>query len=266
MRLSTSVLAAAMGLALAGLPCAAADDNPSPVAGHDVNPALARFGRSVIFYVSFDGHANAEVAPGDPAPAGNAQWQAVSQNPGDLYGSGLFGQALRSGMHQLSYTCPKPVLGTAGSMAVWLKPELLHHRGTYCWPAILDSLEGRYRIMFGRIGNPANKETLYAHFSQGKVSVSATQQSMADWQPGRWHLFVVTWDRNGVELSVDGAPPTRASLAPPIEQQTAGGLRIHLLGQNEDLFLYDEFLVFGVPLNADEIRWLYECGMEKAKP
>ena len=141
---------------------AGAGDNPSPYAGNEDNPAIARFGRSIILYVSLDGHEFAEITEGDAKPTGNAQWALAAKDAARLYASGVFGQGMRSGRHQLVFTSPKTTLGTTGSMALWLKPEQLHHRGTYFWPVILDALEGRYRVIFGRMGSPANRERLYA--------------------------------------------------------------------------------------------------------
>jgi hypothetical protein len=240
---------------------AEAQANPSPVDRSKDNPALARFGRAVILYASFDGHENAEITLDDPRPAGNAAWQAAVKSRQDLFAPGVFGQGLRSGKHQLVFTSPKAGLRSSGSVVLWLKPERLAHRGTYCWPVILDALEGRYRVMFGRMGDPLNKEALYAYLSSGPAGVSVVQQSMADWKPGGWHLFVVTWDRSGVEFSVDAAPPSRASLKTPLPPG-AGGLRAYLPGENEDVFVYDEFLVLDVPLSHAEIRRLFDEGMK----
>jgi hypothetical protein len=255
------VLAAALASSAAG-----AGDNPSPLAGSDDNPAIARFGRSIILYVSFDGHTFAEITQGAAKPTVNAQWAAVAKDATRLYAPGVFGQGLRSGTHQLVFTSPKSTLGTTGSMALWLKPEELHHRGTYCWPVILDALEGRYRVMFGRMGDPANRELLYAYLSHAKGSVTVTQQSMSDWRPGRWHLFAATWDSNSVGFSVDGSPSSRASLRAPIRLDAAGGLRVWLLAKNEDLFVYDEFLALDIPLGNEDIRWLYEQGIKRVQP
>ncbi len=84
---------------------------------------------------------------------------------------------------------------------------------------------------------------------------------MADWRPGDWHLLVVTWDRSGIEFSVDAAQASRASLKTPLPPGT-GGLRVYLPGESEDVFVYDEFLVLDVPISHAEIRRLYDEGMK----
>jgi len=236
-------------------------ENSSPVDCSKDNPALARFGESVILYASFDGHANAEITRDDPQPTGNAAWKAAVKSRQDLFAPGVFGQGLRSGKHQLVFTSSKAGLGSTGSVVLWLKPERLQHRGTYCWPVILDALEGRYRVMFGRMGDPLNKEVLYAYLASGSVGTSVVQQSMSDWRPGKWHLLVVTWDRSGVEFSVDAAQPSRTSLNTPLPPGT-GGLRAYLPGENEDVFVYDEFLVLDIPISHAETRRVYDEGMK----
>jgi hypothetical protein len=59
---------------------------------------------------------------------------------------------------------------------------------------------------------------------------------------------------------VDGAQPARASLKNAIAGDQAGGFRLIALGRGEDTFIYDELMLLNVPLNKDEIRWLWECG------
>ncbi len=138
-----------LGLLAAYAELAIGEDNPSPVDRTKENPALARFGRSIVLYASFDGHECAEITADDPQPSGNAAWSAAVKGGQELYVDGVFGQGLRSGRHQLVYLSPRAALGSTGSVVLWLKPERLQHRGTYCWPVILDALEGRYRVMFG---------------------------------------------------------------------------------------------------------------------
>ncbi len=145
MKTLAPVLTWALGLIgplLAWPASAGADADPSPIDRSKDNPALARFGRSVILYASFDGHANAEITADDPQPPGNAEWKAGAKNRDHLFAPGVFGQGLRSGRHQLVFTSPKAGLGSTGSVVLWLKAEQLQHRGTYCWPVILDALEG----------------------------------------------------------------------------------------------------------------------------
>jgi hypothetical protein len=215
-----------------------------------------------VFYVSFDGHANAEITPADPRPQGNPAWVELVTNvpPTELYPPGVFGRGMRSGAQQLSYLCTNAVLGSTGAMALWLKPVTLNHKATYCWPAQIHAIGSGYTVMFGRMGHPANREILYAYLGAGKSGVSAVNYTgMANWQPGRWHVWVVNWDRHGVEFSADGATPIRSSLKAPLGTG-AGGFRASLLSPNEDTFVYDEFMLFDVPLTPDEIAWLYREG------
>lgn len=257
---ATALMMSSLSLVLPPVACAADSASPLP-RGRD-NPALERFGRSIVLYVSFDGHALAEFTRDNPKPQGNAQWTAALRSEALGFEPGVFGQGLVSSNinYQVSYLSTSAVLRASGSIALWLKPVVLQHVGDYYWPVILDAAVG-YRVMFGRMGVPANREALYAHLAHGGNSVSAIGGSMASWKPGEWHLFVVTWDRNAVELSLDGARPVRASLRNAITSDQAGGFRLYTFGPSEDTFIYDELMVLDVPLNKDEIRWLWESGI-----
>lgn len=243
---------------------ALAADSPSPLPRGGDNPALERFARQMALYVGFDGHALAEITTGDPRPAGNTNWTGALKRSEPVYESGISGRSLVSRDYQLNYLCTGAVLRASGTVALWMKPAALHHAGTYCWPVMLHASAG-YSVMFGRMGDPANREALYAHLAHGKTGVSAIAGSMARWTPGTWHLFVVTWDRNAVEFSVDGALPARTVLKAPIPSDQAAGFRLFLLSPGDDTFAYDELLVLNVPLNKDEIRWLYEQGTRTDK-
>ena len=223
-------------------------------AGAD-NPALERFGRAIVLYVSFDGHAQAEINGGSPTPQVSGPALAATD-----YTPGRLGQGLRAGEGTLSYLCKDLALGAAGSLALWVQPETLAHRGTYWWPVRLQATEGGYGVMFGRMGDPRNKEQLYAYLQQGKAGVSAVAGSMAGWKPGEWHLLVATWTRDSVEFSVDGNAPVRASLRTPLTAARRSGFRATLFSPNEDRFVLDEFLVLDVPLTREEIAWLYAQG------
>ncbi len=232
-----------------------AGENPSPFYASESNPALSRLGRSIIFYASFDGHEKAEIAPGSPAPQGDAKWAEASKTPSNMYSAGVFGKGLRTDGYAIYYAYSKPALGSSGSIALWMKAEVLKHAGTYYWPVNLQAAEGKYGVMFGRMGDPRNKEVLYAHMAGS----SAISGSMANWKPGEWHLFVVNWDSGGVEISLDGHAPVRASLKAPL-QSAAGGFTVRLSGASDDTFVLDELLVLDVPLKGEDIRRLYEDG------
>lgn len=251
-----NVVALALAAAVLGGAFAGFAENPSPSAGEKCNPALVHFGRAIILYVSFDGHEKAEITLGNPVPQGDAKWVEETKNPAALYVPGLYGQGLKSGDYALTYGCTNAVLGTTGAFALWIKPESLHHTGTYYWPVHLFA-QG-YSVMFGRMGDPRNKELLYVHLA----GVSAICGSMADWKPGEWRLVVVNWDRTGIEISSDGNIPVRASLKMPIESDAISGFRVSFAGANEDAFIFDELMVLDIPLKENEIRRLFEEGKQ----
>ena len=162
--------------------CPAAD-MASPLPRGNDNPALTRFGRSVVFYVGFDGHALAEITSGSPVPQGNAPWAAVKQ-PRTLFEKGVYGQGLVSQDYRLVYECTGSVLRASGSLALWLKADKLNHVGTYFWPVMLHAKQGGYSVMFGRMGDPRNKEaegsreaSLGIHIDDVSVSPATAEQN-----------------------------------------------------------------------------------------
>jgi hypothetical protein len=177
-----------------------------------------------------------------------------------VFEPGVSGQALLARDYQLSYLCTGAVLQSSGSIALWLKPVALNHRGTYCWPVMLHAVSGGYGVMLGRMGDTRNREALYAHLGHGDAANSAISGSMAAWQTEVWHLLVVTWDRNSVAFSVDGAAPVQTALKSSIQSADAAGFRLFLLSPGEDTFAYDELLLLNMPLSKDEIQWLYVQG------
>ena len=263
----TSGIAFLGALLSAGVLLAGEPDNRSPLGARPVNPALKRFGRSVILYASFDGHEKAEITPGDPTPVGDAKWAQAIKDPSKRYAAGVHGQALRATEFGLTYACKNDVLGSTGAMTLWIKPETMNHKGSYWWPVRLGRLDGSYEVFFGRMGDPRNHEIFYAYLQHPKGGVSTCAGSMEAWKPGEWHLFVVNWDRTAVELSVDGGAPVRASLPASIEAHSAGGLRAVLSGAGDnEVFVVDEFMVLNVPLREAEIRWLWDEGRKAIKP
>lgn len=256
-RLLSSHLKRAVLTSLLLLGASRAAPVPEPLPRGSENPALNRFGASVVFYAGFDGHALAEITTGSPVPRGNAAWSAAEQRKAVAFEPGVHGQALLSSDFTLDYAVTGSVLRTTGSMAIWIKPRTLKHAHTYFLPAVLHAQAGEYQVLFGRMGVAANRELLYAHLAHAKDRTTATLGSMKDWRLEAWHLLVAVWNRQGVGLSMDGAPPTWTTVQVPVAGDEAAGFRISLLGVGEDTFVYDEMLLLNVALTPEEIAWLH---------
>lgn len=237
---------------------ASAPESPSPLDREPSNPALARFGNAVVFYLSGDGHEFAEITAGSPEPH-RERWDEFVKARESPYQPGVFGRSLVSGDYSLSYLSgPKARLAGTGAVVLWLRGETLRHRGEYYWPIRLH-VANSHQLMFGRAGDPRNKEQLYAYLEHGPHHTSAEMGSMADWRAGDWHLVVVNWDRHGVELSLDGQPPTRASLREPLPAVDPTEFRVVVNSTTDEAILLDELMVLNVPVRPAEITWLW-CG------
>jgi hypothetical protein len=251
-------------LLLAASRAGIAGDSPSPLGRGDTNPALTRFGNAIVFYLSFDRHELAEITAGPPEPQRDRWAEFLKARP-DPYVSGVFGDSLFSGGYTLSYLSPaKARLGASGAVALWLRGHSLQHRGEYYWPIRLHVARS-HNLMFGRMGDPRNKEQLYAYLAHGSHHATAVMGSMADWQPAAWHLVVVNWDRAGVELSLDGQPPVRSALREPLPAAEPAEFRVTVNSPTDEAIALDELLILNVPLTRDEIAWLHQARVTHEK-
>ena len=109
--------------------------------------------------------------------------------------------------------------------------------------------------MLGRMGNVLNREALYATVGPtsgpGKASI-VTAGSTLNWQNNEWHLLVINWSSNWIELSVDGELGRRLGL--PQELKSTAINRIFI--SSSEQFGIDEVLMFNEPLSPQEIDWL----------
>lgn len=235
--------------ALALAPAAAERDAaPTP-------PVLERFNTSVTFYASFDRlPADADLSAGD----GKANAPAAPHELRD----GLFGKALLCGRTPASYAAA----GNAdparpGAVAVWVSPQDWRRQGET--PSLFFvMLHGAGRkLLLGRMGVTANQELLFAHAEAGTHTASALSGHTRDWQSGGWHLLVLNWRAEAIELSVDGGELQRTA-APWLAAAKGdpGGLIVGNEGTPDQQYLADELTVFDRPLSHEEIRWIYEQG------
>ena len=66
MKINLLAFCIAIACLQAGLASAGEENRPLRIGAKGGNPVLSRFGRSVVFYVSFNGHSYAEITGGDP--------------------------------------------------------------------------------------------------------------------------------------------------------------------------------------------------------
>lgn len=235
---------------------ARAADAPSPPSRLPDNPALVRFGNAIVFYASFDRHVWAEITTGAPQPQRD-RWDEFWKGR-EPFSAGAYGHSLNSGNYALTYTAgSSSKLAGAGGVSLWMRGQVLHHRGEYYWPVRLQ-IGKTHSLMFGRMGDPRNKEILYAFLQHGSQHATAVLGSMADWQPTDWHLVVVNWDRSGVELSLEGQAAVRTALREPLPAVEPTEFRVTVNSPTDEEILLDELLILSVPFTKTDIGWLQE--------
>jgi len=213
-------------------------------------------GTKITFYQSFnDGDTTADIGLGGSTAVGNNFALTTG-----LFGSAL-DQSVDNGIHYDAYSpAANPgniTLTKPGSVSMWIKPN-----GA---PAVyfLAYSGGRKLFIFDYVTSPAG---IGAILEDGGVNQlqAFTNAPGSNWRSdGQWHLLVVNWGRDGLEISVDGnwsgvssAPWLRvpasswpggtSSLYPaPYGFNSGGGSR------------KDELLVLNRPMTHDEVAWYY---------
>jgi hypothetical protein len=225
------------------------------------SPFLGRFGADVVFYASFDEGLEAEVAPKSKEPR-PGDWQAFLKGGGQLFTGGAFGQALKSDEYTVSYDLgDDPRLSQSGSIVHWIACYAPKPAETdYFWPGRLSV--GKRGIMYGQQGGKGSKGPLYAYTEGLGQKVSVRQGGTAGWKDVSWHLLVVNWRSDSIEISVDGQPPSRGSLRQPVNfEGGVNGLVISVKRKAEaGGFLIDEVMVLKTPLELADIEWIQAHG------
>ena len=258
--LALPFLAASLALTFLAAPLPAA----GPAGG---NPAADRFNKDLLFYVSFDNGVEAEVSPKGATPLAG-KLQEFVKGGGDPFVPGAFGKALKSGEYDLSYDLgDDPQLSQSGSVVHWVAS---HERKLqdypYFWTVRL--FTGKRMVMFGQMGDPLNKRTLYSYTEGEGQKASAFQGNTMAWEDGDWHLVVVNWRPDAVEVSVDGQPPARGNLKQVVNFE-GGTSRLTISstqGADADTFRIDEVMVLKGPLDAADIEWIHTHGPVMGKP
>ncbi|MBI4026378.1 MAG: hypothetical protein HY360_15440 [Verrucomicrobia bacterium] len=246
--------------------------SPSPQTKRAENPALKRFGREITFYLSFDDEAiQADLANGKSEPT------TVDGEP--QYLPGLYGKAmLLSGVSKsgawvsVDYpTLDNVDLTKPGAAAVWLSPHGWVRGDVEDLFYPIKIMSGGAQLMFGRQGqliNPLRRNDmvfLWAKVGETK-DISLPGGGSLDWKNGGWHLWVMNWRSNSIEFSLDGGAPQRQDLPAKIPPDgDRAGHFIIAMQVASCRYLLDEIFVLDRPLDGDEIKWMYEQGMNTEK-
>lgn len=170
-------------------------------------PAAAEMVRStpkLIFQVPFDGTCTPSLAGGEAAPVAQDKVDFV---PGIAGSAAVFGSDSR-----LTFSRPGNLRQETGTIAFWYKPS---------WRPGVPGKEV-WRCCFQEGPRPENRHGsnqiwLWFWGDRVRFDVSDTKdtyirESLAAWNPDRWHHFAATWDcKAGTRLYIDGEPVGVAS-------------------------------------------------------
>ena len=231
--------------------CAVADVPAAPLPA--TNPALEKFGAAVTFYVSFDQGAAADLSNGNGAPRDSKM--EIELKPG------LWGQAFLSGQKSIAYNAAQNVdLSKPGAVAVWISSfEWKRDPAKTAYIFFLNILDHGRQLMLARMGDPRNREAIYAHGKTGKTGKSVRAGNSRNWKDGEWHLLVANWRGTDFEISLDGGALHRQDM-PAFENADGktGQMFVGSKGDPNQRYLVDELLVLDRPLSQDEIQWMWK--------
>jgi hypothetical protein len=231
------------------------------------NPALQRFNRAITFYLGFNHGMVAELARGKAEPT-------KTDDGEQRFHPGLYGRAMMlvgQGTSTLWYSALDNVDFTKpGSVAAWTCPQnwVRSENEDYFFPVTI--MSNGAKLMFGRQGRQKSGRTdinyAWAKIGDSKEILIGGGDSL-QWKNGEWHLWVMNWRSNSVEFSIDGGPLNRQDM--PVSFNPDGDRAGHIIvgaQMESNRYLIDEVIVFNRPLAAEEIKWIYEEGMKRAKP
>lgn len=217
------------------------------------NPALEKFGAAVTFYASFDQAAAADLSNGNGAPRDPKTEIALKP--------GLWGQAFLSGQNSIAYDAAQNVdLSKPGAIAVWISPyEWKRDPAKTPYLFFLNILDHGRQLMLARMGNPRNKEAIYAYGKVGKTGKTVKGGNSLQWKDGGWHLLIANWGGADFEISLDGGALHRQDM-PAFETADgkAGQIYVGSKGDPNQQYLMDEILVLDRPFSQDEIQWMWK--------
>ena len=206
----------------------------------------------VLFYVSYDQGATADVARGAAEAAGNT-----------MPVPGQSGNA-RAFVGPVTYSAESNISKHAGAVALWFCPKWApadgKHHALFDWRGrsyghdriLLYKYAGANRIYFGlrsRKGTRASR----------KVTCLA---QTTGWKRGQWHHLVGTWDDSTSEvvLYVDGRPVTRANM------KWEFGAMPKKFAVGSPGTSIDELLILNRPLSDKRAYALYKSYFPDAAP
>lgn len=223
----------------------------------NTNPAIEALNNSVTFYMSFD-------LPTLTADMSSGVGEPIDTKIKPNLKPGLF-ESAELPEQTISYAADKNLdLSRTGSLALWIKPfDWQRDTTPYLTFANIDD-HGHF-IALMRMGNPVNREKIYAYAKAGKDSIVLTVDNSLNWKDNQWHLLVVNWRPDSIDFSIDGAPVKNQHLASWATANGAPGTLNITKASPTQPWLTDEVIVLDRPLEQKEIEAMWEEGQKRNK-
>lgn len=230
------------------------------IAAEKGNPVPNEMQGSILFYVSFDQETTAaDLSNGDGKDSDANIKEPTTFIPG-VYGKAYLPSGKRRpiyGFKDSGITFEKP-----GSIALWVSPHQWDRDQAESYNFFLVIASEAGQVMIAKTNQQGRGDRLYAHASGGGNSkgTSASCGNTSDWQEGEWHLFVLNWGVDSLEISVDGKDPNRLNV--PELKNYGGWVRATLTGYSASRNVaLDELMIFDRPLSSQEVSKIYENGI-----
>lgn len=236
------------------------------------NPVLDKHSDDVTFYVNFDEGPNAALSTGTGVPF------RTYGTPD--YANGLSGKALRLG--QIHYRGAQNIdLASSGTLIYWVAPEKEvktpppNGKEPGFIAVCVSGGKYTYALFSGKMGGqpwkkaPLNSYVQYAHRLKIKHVNCLTRTNkffcIADWNPGDWKMFAVTWTPGKISASFNGEAMTHSTLKVPMTGPTdeirLGFGKDAIVGQ----VLLDEVIILKKALTEQELKEIYDLSIKQMK-
>lgn len=248
------------GILLTGaapLPIVHAQEPPQANTIFQTNPIIAQLNTAITFYAAFNGQPVADMSVGRGTPSGNLN---------DLqWANGKLGQGLQAKSNALIYEAKDNIDFTKpGALAVWVALGARTDREAPVQLGFATIRHGGTGLALARQGGIKNNEALMAiigsNINQQNTRALVLSNTSKHWQEDEWHLLVVNWGADYIELSIDGGLFQRITVNFPLYNHTdqAGTMSFAGNGTQQSPYRFDELYIFNRPLTVDESKLIFQ--------
>lgn len=270
MKISSAISLGILTVATAFFPKAAFSDGGTSLdSPYYSNPKLVDLLSDVIFYVDYDGENMKPIIAGGPTGlVTTLSPYAIQQEPGNVYGEyapGLIGKALKTQSGAGWYAAEGNLKAkTSGALTFWFKKEG-DGGSVYFFQDQNSSMGMQWQnVTKDKDGKVLVPGLLLAWIKKG-LNEGMNSACGGEAIDGKWHFIVVNWAWPAYSVSVDAGPFQTLSLS-RVPDEVLSAIHFFQLGSRGGApTLMDEVMIFNRPLDAAEIKLIYETVSAWAK-